>query len=61
MILRVKLCIWFCKNFHLFVEEENKVYTCCDTPKKDIALGQELVISQVLSLNYDNHKEYKMI
>ena len=44
--LRVKLCIWFCKIFHLFVEEENKVYTCCNTAKKDVTLGQELAISQ---------------
>jgi len=44
--LRVKLCIWFCKIFHLFVWEENKVYIRCNTPKKDVPIGQELDISQ---------------
>ena len=41
--LRVRLGIWSCRIFHLFVEEENRVYTCCSTPKKDVTLAQELI------------------
>ena len=44
--LRVKLCIKFCKIFHRFVEEENKVYICCNNLKKYVVLRQELVMSQ---------------
>ena len=46
--LRVKPCILSCKNFHRFVEKANNEYIrcICTTPKKDIALGQELTISQ---------------
>jgi len=44
--LRVKLRIWLCKLFYIFVEEENKVCIRCNTPKKDVAWGQELSISQ---------------
>ena len=43
--LRVKLETLSCKIFHRFGEEENNVYIRCTTPKKDIALGQELATS----------------
>ena len=48
--LRVKLETLSCKIFHRFMEEENNVYIRYTTPKKDIALGQELVISHSTSL-----------
>ena len=38
------------KIFHHFVEEENKVYIPCTTPKKATTLGQELAMSQSTKL-----------
>ena len=43
--LRVKLETLSCKIFYRLVEEENNVYICSTTPKKDVALGQELATS----------------
>jgi len=41
-------------KFSTFLEEENKIDICCDTPKQDVTLRQELVISQSTKLRYDN-------
>jgi hypothetical protein len=58
----VKLSTWSVKTSYLLVELENDAYICCTIPKSEIALTQDLVISQRVRLSlWQAHDIYETL